>query len=478
MTDTLQRSLPSRAVLGRPMASSATPTWSGAVWVGAIDVADVPTDDTGTVAVQDADGHRSARLLVRDGTAPLGFVDLPLDDGTIAVAALRRAVAALPAVPQPPVPVRMPSTSVVLCTRDRADQLDAALGSLLALDHPDFEIVVVDNAPSDDSTRELVESLADERLRYVREPVPGLSSARNAGVRAARHEVVAFTDDDVVVDRSWLRAVASGFSRGDDVVCVSGLVASGELRTPTQVYFDERVTWSRNLEPRVHRLSAPPADRPLFPFAVGDYGTGANFAMRRSVILGLGGFDEALGVGTVTGGGEDIDMFSRVVLSGAALVVEPAALVWHRHRADLPALRKQAEGYGTGLGAWLTKLAVQPRTLGMCLQRAPRAIRHLLAGTAADAAAPAADAAAPAADAAAATTHAAAATVGSARPADGNAAVLADSAFLREVAKMRWVELFAVGRGVVRYARSRRTVRARERSVARSRGNAGDVTGS
>ncbi|MGN6406718.1 MAG: glycosyltransferase family 2 protein [Curtobacterium sp.] len=444
MTDTIQRSLPPRIELARPMSSAADPTWSGAVWVGVIDVAEVPGDDAGTVRLHDAGGHRSARLLVRDGVAPLGFVDLPVSDATIEVAALRAAVAALPAVPQPPVPVRLPSTSVVLCTRDRADQLGAALDSLLALDHPDFEVVIVDNAPSDESTRELVDALDDDRVRYVREPVPGLSSARNAGVLAARHEIVAFTDDDVVVDRAWLRAVASGFSRGDDVVCVSGLVASGELRTPTQRYFDERVTWSRNLLPRVHRLSAPPVDRPLFPFAVGDYGTGANFAMRRSSITALGGFDEALGVGTVTGGGEDIDMFSRVVLSGAALVVEPAALVWHRHRADLPALRKQAEGYGTGLGAWLTKIALHPRTLGMALQRAPRAVRHLVVGTAAEPVEPP-----------------------TAAPVVAEAERVDDAAFLREVGRMRWVELLAVGRGVVRYGRSRRTVHAREHTANR-----------
>jgi len=443
MTDTIPRSRTPRAVLERPMSSTEAPTWSGAVWVGAIDLADVPGDDAGTIGLRDAAGHRAARLLVRDGVAPLGFVDLPVTGETVAVDALRAAVAALPPVPQPPVPVRLPSTSVVLCTRDRADQLRGALDSLLALDHPDFEVVIVDNAPSDDATRELVAALTDPRVRYVREPVPGLSSARNAGVRAARHDIVAFTDDDVVVDRSWLRAVASGFSRGDDVLCVSGLVASGELRTPTQRWFDERVTWSRNLVPRMHRLSAPPADRPLFPFAVGDYGTGANFAMRRSAILELGGFDEALGVGTVTGGGEDIDMFSRVVLSGGALAVEPAALVWHRHRADLEALRVQARGYGTGLGAWLTKIALRPRTLGMALQRAPRAVRHLVVGSATD------------------TT-----TVDTApAPAPVAEGPLDDAAFLREVGRMRWIELWSVGRGVVRYGRSRRTVRVRERSA-------------
>ncbi|PZF54990.1 glycosyltransferase family 2 protein [Curtobacterium sp. MCSS17_008] len=428
------------------MASPEPPTWPGAVWVGAVDAQDVPVGHE-RIVLADASGHRTARLLVREGTAPRGFVDLSVDaDGTVDAAELRAAVARLPAAEHPPVPVRLPSTSVVLCTRDRADQLAEALRSVLALDHPDLEVVVVDNAPSDDATRRLVTAPGtDPRVRYVLEPVPGLSSARNAGVRAARGEVVAFTDDDVVVDRGWLRAVASGFARGEDVVCVSGLVASGELRTPAQRWFDERVTWSRNLVPRVFRLATPPTDRPLFPFSVGDYGTGANFAMRREAVLALGGFDEALGVGTATGGGEDIDMFARVVLGGAALVVEPSALVWHRHRADVAALRTQAVGYGTGLGAWLTKTAMRPRTLGLALVRAPRALRHLLAGPVT----PVVDAAGGAAATAPVRTA-------------------GDAAFDREVAAVRGVELRAVVRGVVRYARSRRTVRARAAAARRT----------
>ncbi|MBP1299980.1 MULTISPECIES: glycosyltransferase family 2 protein [unclassified Curtobacterium] len=445
MTSTPPRPSSSRLVLERTMASPEPPTWPGAVWVGAVDAHEVPDGDV-AIPLADAAGHRTARLLVRAGTSPRGFVDLPVTDGAVDASELRAAVDALPPAEHPPVPVRLPSTTVVLCTRDRADQLADALRSVLALDHPDLEVVVVDNAPSDDATRRLVTAPGtDPRIRYVLEPTPGLSSARNAGVRAARGEVVAFTDDDVVVDRGWLRALASGFARGEDVVCVSGLVASGELRTPAQRWFDERVTWSRNLTPRVFRLTAPPADRPLFPFSVGDYGTGANFAMRRDAVLALGGFDEALGVGTATGGGEDIDVFARVVLSGAALAVEPSALVWHRHRADVAALRTQAVGYGTGLGAWLTKTALRPRTLGMALVRAPGAVRHLLAG-----------AAVPAADVAG----------GPARsdtvPAAG------DSAFDREVAAVRGVELRAVLRGVGRYARSRHTVRARSAAARRT----------
>jgi len=198
---------------------------------------------------------------------------------------------------------------------------------------------------------------------------------------------VAFTDDDVLVDARWLRGLAAGFAIAEDVAGVSGLVPSGELRTPVQAYFDDRVFWSRNIQRRVYRLSSPPKDSPLFPFSVGDFGTGANFAVRRSVALTMGGFDTAFGVGTRTGGGEDLDFFTRLLLDGGALVLEPSAVVWHRHRADLVGLERQTRGYGRGLGAWLTKVALQPRTLAMAIRRAPLAFVKLAAKRTATAAA-------------------------------------------------------------------------------------------
>jgi hypothetical protein len=91
----------------------------------------------------------------------------------------------------------------------------------------------------------------------------------------------------------------------------------------------------------------------------------------------MGGFDTAFGVGTPTGGGEDLDLFARVVLDGGVLVLEPSAIVWHRHRAELAGYRRQARGYGVGLGAWLTKVAVTPRSLALALRRAPRAVARL-----------------------------------------------------------------------------------------------------
>ncbi|MBU9764890.1 glycosyltransferase [Mycobacterium sp. TNTM28] len=323
-------------------------------WIGWLDV-DHADSSRGQVTIEPthAESYRRARILLRHGLDPLDFVEADIVGGTVTVP-----VPQLPQAGDRPTDVAKTPISVVLCTRERPHDLAGALGSITALDYPDFEIVVVDNAPRTDATERVVEAIADPRVRRVVEPVPGLSNARNAGLRAARHDVVAFTDDDVTVDPHWLRALARAFTQHPDAACVCGLVPSGELRTAAQAYFDQRVSWADSLQPRRYCLTEPPSDTPLFPFQIGRYGTGANFAVKRAPVIELGGFDEALGAGTAARGGEDIDMFYRLIVAGHTLVNDPAAIVWHRHRSDAAALLAQAKGYGLGLGAWLTKVAL------------------------------------------------------------------------------------------------------------------------
>lgn len=346
-----------------------------AVWVGLVEASDLDTA-ADRIALESGELFDRARLLVRDRGSVRGYVSLPIADGEVSATALTAAVDALPDVPAAARPAPSPIT-VVVCTRDRGRLLVEALDAITRLDYPALEVVVVDNAPSDDETRRLV---ADEfpLFRYVREDAPGLSHARNAGLRAATSPVVAYTDDDVVVDPQWLWAIAAGFARADDVGCVTGVVPTGELRNAVQAWFDARVSWSKLTAARTFRLSDPPDDLPMFPFSVGEFGTGANFAVRREHMLSLGGFDTALGAGTRTKGGEDLDMFLRMLYDGASIVVSPSAIVWHRHRADLDALKAQAVGYGRGFGAWATTVALDPRMLGAAVRRSPRALARLL----------------------------------------------------------------------------------------------------
>jgi GT2 family glycosyltransferase len=303
-----------------------------------------------------------------------------MSDGAIDAASAIAQIAELPPVPARQPVGDQPPITVAVCTRDRPDHLRDVLQNLAELDYSQFELLVVDNNPSSGLTSPVVDDFKSSTnidVRIVEAPGQGLSIARNVAIRSAQHDIVAFTDDDVVVDEFWLKNLAYGFSRDRRVACVCGMVPSAELVTPAQSYFDRRVGWAHGCEPAVFDLAVPPPDDPLFPMRVAQFGTGANFAVRRDVLIELGGFDEGLGIGSPAGGGEDIDIFVRILLAGHVLVREPAAVVWHLHRRTAAELEIQVHNYGLGLGAWIAKLGGRPRTFGMALRRARPALKHL-----------------------------------------------------------------------------------------------------
>ncbi|MEU1051199.1 glycosyltransferase [Streptomyces sp. NPDC005876] len=276
-----------------------------------------------------------------------------------------------------------PSVSVVVATRERAGQLARALDSLLVQDHPDFEIVVVDNAPVTTGTRDLIGRKYGERVRYVLEPVPGLAAAHNRGLAVVRGDTVAFTDDDVIADPRWLTELTTPFAADPGLGCVTGLILPARLRTPAQVLLESHGGFAKGFTPRTYDPGDPPADEPLFPFTAGRFGSGANMAFRTAVLRTVGGFDPATGAGTHARGGDDLYGFVRVLAQGHRLHYTPLALVWHHHRETWRDLETQAYGYGAGLTAYLTATLVnRPALLPAFLARLPRGLAHARALTA------------------------------------------------------------------------------------------------
>ncbi len=226
-----------------------------------------------------------------------------------------------------------PPITVVVCTRDRTQPLRHCLAALQTLDYPHYEVVVVDNAPSNEETRQLVMETAVTfaSLRYVCEPRPGLDWARNRGIAEAQHDLVAFTDDDARPDARWLQAIARAFAE-PEVMAVTGSVAAAELETPAQNLFEFVYGGMNHGFRRWFVRRAGLSAEQLFWASA--FGVGANMAFRRSVFAQIGGFDVALDVGTPSGGGGDVEMFYRLVAQGHTLVYEPDALVWHTHRRE------------------------------------------------------------------------------------------------------------------------------------------------
>lgn len=276
-----------------------------------------------------------------------------------------------------------PLVSVVIPTRDRPESVARTVAGIAAGGYPrdGYEVVVVDNASGSD-TRVDPGALAGAgkggSLRVVREPVPGGSSARNRGLREARGRLVVFADDDVDADPGWLTAIVRPFS-DERVGGVAGLTMPGQLQTRAQLWFEGFGGFMRGFERRVYELDRPPPDRPLFPFTLGDLGSGQNMAFRRDLLRELGGFDTALGTATPTLAGEDLDAMLRVLLAGHRVVYEPAAVVRHEHQREYEQLRRRIWGYGVGLSACLTKtLLANPRLLPLFLRKLPAGLAYAL----------------------------------------------------------------------------------------------------
>jgi GT2 family glycosyltransferase len=368
-----------------------------AEWPVAVRLVDVDRGDPADHILAEGHWYHSLLAIGRQDLRPFAAVLVPIVEGASQTRAdVQTALAGLPESPPPrqavlrspvipavdsAVKSASPDTSIIVPTiGGNDDELILCIRRLLSQLLPPLEIIVVDNRPTNRSVHEAIAAnFSDEpRVRLIEEPVKGLSAARNAGLAAARGDFVAFTDDDVQADPAWLQIARERFEEAADIACVTGLIIPIELENEAQLLFDRFAGFGKGFVARTYRLEEPPEDEPLFPYTPGRFGSGANAVFRRSDLEALGGYDNLLGAGTPASGGEDTDMYFRIVASGRALSYEPAAIVWHRHPRSLHEVREHVFTYGVGLGASLTKQAMSLRTNVQLLRRLPAAIVYLV----------------------------------------------------------------------------------------------------
>jgi GT2 family glycosyltransferase len=356
----------------------------GPLRVAVIDVTD-PLSDL-DCARADQPPYAGAFILACRSGCPLGIVEIPLHDTRITAAELERELRCQlgeawfrESSYSHSSGAKLARASVVVPSIfARPTQLQRCVERLAKLDHPDYEVIVVDNRPASAPAADI------EGARVVREPHPGISAARNRGLATATGEIIAFTDDDVVVDRRWLRVLSERFARQPDVAAITGLVVPGELETSAQVLFEQSgsspdrifvpLTFKRIGRFQVLRHAPEEGgDRVHSLYATGEFGLGSNMAFRTSVLRAVGGFDEALGTGTPARGGEDLAMLLELLAGGHELAYEPEAITFHSHRDSLDQLEDQIKGYGIGFTAMLTAVALRdPRHLvGLAAALAP-----------------------------------------------------------------------------------------------------------
>jgi len=252
---------------------------------------------------------------------------------------------------------RLPKVSVAICTRNHPELLRRCLTSFLRLEPsvPEaaagLEILIVDNAPPDERTREAAAEFPG--VRYVREPKQGLNFARNCALHAATGSLLCFIDDDVVVDRGWLGGLREAACENPDARAFTGLVLPYALSTPAQILFESRGGFGRGFEKLRYRVER--IGNSLFPCGAGMFGAGANMAFSREALLGIGGFDPALDTGAPLPGGGDLDIFYRMLRAGFTLVYEPQMTVFHEHRKSMAELQRQYWTWGLAHMAFVMK---------------------------------------------------------------------------------------------------------------------------
>lgn len=235
------------------------------------------------------------------------------------------------------------AVSVIICTRNRSNDLRRCLHSLYSQTCLPREVIVVDNAPVDDSTFCVMKQFPE--VVYYEEPRAGLSIARNAGIRLATSPIIAFTDDDVLLHPFWTYYVSESFDE-HGVGAMTGLVIASSLDTESQQLFEKQYSFNRGYCDKLYDKIYFHSSLPIGP-RVWNIGAGANMAFRKSALDAAGYFDERLGAGAA-GCNEDSEMWYRVLAKGMSIHYNPRAVGFHEHRKEFEALRRQVFSYMRG----------------------------------------------------------------------------------------------------------------------------------
>jgi GT2 family glycosyltransferase len=272
----------------------------------------------------------------------------------------------------------LPQVSVVVPTIGRSETLRQTLASIRASHYPGLDVVLVVNGDKETAVRVAAEH-AQTEPRLVHEPHLGAARARNTGAAVATGSILAFVDDDVILDQHMVCNAVAPLLDGSNVGCVTGRILPMSVEAEAERLLEQYVGYDKGVHVRRFRAADLRPGGALYPFLPGRLGSGAAMAMPRAVFVGLGGFDERLGPGTPTRGAEDLDLLVRVVKGGLEVHYAPAATVRHRHRSDLAGLGRQLHSYGIGMGALVTKEMVgDPMAPLRMLARLPAGARYAL----------------------------------------------------------------------------------------------------
>jgi GT2 family glycosyltransferase len=234
----------------------------------------------------------------------------------------------------------LPPTSLIICSRNRPAFLVDLVASILAGETLPSEIIVVDDSDSRNETLLGMAASAGCELRYLWNRSTGLSRANNVGIRLARHDILVFTQDDVLVARDWLANLVGALLVAGPQTVVTGQVRPGVAErpgsfAPSTTREEKAVLYSGRIGKDVLYLQ--------------------NMAMRREVADALGDFDGDLGPGTAFPSAEDNDFAYRLLEAGYQILYAPQAVTTHRAWRTADDRLTVEWHYGLGQGAFYAK---------------------------------------------------------------------------------------------------------------------------
>jgi glycosyltransferase involved in cell wall biosynthesis len=255
--------------------------------------------------------------------------------------------------------------SVVVCTRNRYAHLERCLKSMVKADWPCRELIVIDG--SDDKSTIELNKKATKSVggTYFYEEKKGLSAARNRGIKESNGDIVMFADDDFIVKKGWIANLIRHYSDAN-VVCCTGRMLPYRTDELSDLFeqslsFDkgDRVRLFSKDDIGVNQLFNAArvfgrrklgGDAPV-PWAVGN----GYFSLRKKALKYAGYFYEDLGIGTPALGGEEIEMFYRLLKSGLKAVYDPTGVILHNHRQSYNDFFKAAYNAGASERAFIRK---------------------------------------------------------------------------------------------------------------------------
>lgn len=230
--------------------------------------------------------------------------------------------------------------SILISTRNRPSQLKECLNSIFVNTYKNFEVLIIDQSTNSE-TKDIVKKFDSKKIIYEKIEEKGKAKALNKMIKTAKNEILAFTDDDCIVDKHWLEEINRSFQEQPQI---SGVFGNAYPYEPEKHPFEIcPALFKTNNESAFHQAS-------IVHYKV--LGQGNNMSLRKSVINEVGNFNEWLGTGSISRAGEEGDLIFKILLNGHTLITNPKIIVFHNRWLTKSKESLQQSYYSRGIMAF------------------------------------------------------------------------------------------------------------------------------